>query len=132
MTGSAYVTLNPGRASKLTVNEFTSPATAGVAGTVDVVIEDAYGNSVTGYTGTVHFTSSDRKASLPANYTFSTADPGYHFFSATLKTAGTQSITATDTATPSDRLPAGRASRSVANPRQSRRAGRSRRRPTDR
>jgi hypothetical protein len=36
---------------------------------------------------------------LPANYTFTAADAGKHVFSATLKTAGTQSITATDTVT---------------------------------
>ena len=38
-----------------------------------------------------------RKAVLPANYTFIVADNGKHTFSATLETAGTQSITATDT-----------------------------------
>ena len=52
----------------------------------------------TGYTGTVHFTSSDRQAVLPGNYTFTAADAGMHTFSATLKTAGTQSLTATDAA----------------------------------
>ena len=53
----------------------------------------------TGYTGTVHLTSSDAQAVLPANYTFTGADAGTHAFSVTLKTAGTQSITATDTVT---------------------------------
>jgi len=38
---------------------------------------------------------------LPANYTFVAADNGVHVFSATLKTAGTQSLTATDTVTAS-------------------------------
>jgi hypothetical protein len=50
-----------------------------------------------GYTGTVHFTSSDARAALPGNYTFSAGDAGAHTFSATLKTAGSQSLTATDT-----------------------------------
>ena len=36
---------------------------------------------------------------LPANDTFVSGDNGTHAFSATLKTAGTQSITATDTIT---------------------------------
>src|SRR4029077_2405448 len=49
-----------------------------------------------GYAGTVHFTSSDGQASLPAN---STLTAGLGTFSATLKTAGSQTITATDTAT---------------------------------
>src|SRR5262249_8617246 len=41
---------------------------------------------------------SDARAALPGNYTFTAADAGAHTFSAVLKTAGTQSLTATDTA----------------------------------
>src|SRR5262249_6616235 len=48
------------------------------------------------YTGTVHFASSDPKAVLPADYTFTTVDAGVHTFTATLETAGVQSITARD------------------------------------
>jgi hypothetical protein len=59
--------------------------------------EDPYGNVASGYTGTVHFTSSDARAVLPSNYTFTAADAGRHTFSATTKTAGTQSISAADT-----------------------------------
>jgi hypothetical protein len=55
----------------------------------------------TGYVGTVHFTSSDPQAMLPADYTFTSADNGTHTFSnIVLKTSGTQSITLTDTAQP--------------------------------
>ncbi len=50
----------------------------------------------TGYTGTVHFTSTDPQAVLPADYTFTAGDRGTFTFTATLETAGTQSITATD------------------------------------
>jgi hypothetical protein len=56
---------------------------------------------ITGYRGSVHFTSSDAQAALPGNYTFSASDNGVHTFSATLKTAGNQSLTATDTTTSS-------------------------------
>jgi hypothetical protein len=49
-----------------------------------------------GYTGTVTFSSSDPLAGLPANYTFTAADAGVHAFTATLKKAGTQSLTAAD------------------------------------
>src|SRR5262249_45202903 len=52
----------------------------------------------TGYMGTVAFSSSDVQAGLPASYTFTAADAGVHSFSATLKTAGTQSITVKDAA----------------------------------
>ena len=92
------ITVNPAAASRFTVAGFPSPVTAGVAGSFTVTAWDAYGNRATGYTGTVRFTSSDAKAVLPGNYTFTAADAGMHTFSATLKTAGTQSLTATDTA----------------------------------
>ena len=83
----------------LVVSGLTTPRTKGVAGTIRVTAIDAYGNRVSGYTGTIHFTSSDAKAVLPANYKFKAADAGTHVFTVTLKTAGTQSVTATDTLT---------------------------------
>ena len=70
-----------------------------MAHNVTVTAKDAFGNTATGYLGTVHFTSSDGAAVLPANYTFVAGDNGTHTFSVTLKTVGTQSITATDTVT---------------------------------
>jgi sugar lactone lactonase YvrE len=81
------------------VVSMTSPFTAGTLGTVTVTAEDASGYTVTGYTGTVHFTSSDSLAVLPGDYTFTSTDAGAHSFSAELFAAGSQSITATDTAT---------------------------------
>jgi hypothetical protein len=50
-----------------------------------------------GYSGTVHFSSSDPQAVLPADYTFLPTDAGTHVFSFTLKTLGDQTITVTDT-----------------------------------
>jgi hypothetical protein len=93
------ISVNPTAASTFTVAGFPSPVTAGIAGSFTVTARDPYGNRASGYTGTVHFTSSDAKAVLPANYTFTAADAGAHTFSATLKTAGTQSLTVTDTTT---------------------------------
>ena len=55
---------------------------------------DAFGNVAPTYAGVVHFTSSDSGAALPAN---STLVSGVGGFSATLATAGTQTLTATDT-----------------------------------
>jgi uncharacterized repeat protein (TIGR01451 family) len=52
--------------------------------------------TLTGYRGTVHFTSSDPQAVLPADYTFLSADAGSHQFSFSLNTLGNQTITATD------------------------------------
>src|SRR5262249_44597715 len=65
-----------------------------------VTAEDAFGNTATGYTGTVTFTSNDGQAVLPADYTFSAGDAGIHTFTlgVTLKTAGSEGITVADTA----------------------------------
>jgi subtilisin-like proprotein convertase family protein len=84
-------------ASGLTVSGLPSAPTAGQTGSVTVTARDASGNVATGYTGTVHFTSSDPQAGLPADYTFTAADAGTHTFSTTLKTAGNEFISATDT-----------------------------------
>jgi hypothetical protein len=88
-------------AGTVSVTGFPTSTTAGASHNFTVTLRDLYGNIATGYTGTVHFTSSDHKATLPANYTFSAADAGMHTFSVTLKTSGTQSITATDNTTAS-------------------------------
>ena len=102
ITGTqAGIVINPAAATTLVLSGLTTPRTAGVAGTLTVTAKDAYGNTATGYLGTVHFTSTDAKAVLPANYTFIAANAGVHAFSVTLKTAGTQSVTATDTVTAS-------------------------------
>jgi ELWxxDGT repeat protein len=82
----------------LNVRGFPASITAGVAGSFTVTAKNADGSTNSGYRGTVHFTSSDPQAVLPADYTFTAADGGVHTFSATLKTAGMRSLTATDTA----------------------------------
>ena len=87
------------QASSFTVSGFPSPTIAGQAGSFTVTALDSSGGVLTGYTGTLHFTSSDVQASLPANYTFAAADNGTHTFSATLKTAGTQAISVSDATT---------------------------------
>jgi hypothetical protein len=75
-----------------------STVTAGVSFSLTLTVEDAYGNVVTGYTGTVHFTSTDKTSLLPANYTFTAADKGVHrFFGLVLRKRGKQTITITDT-----------------------------------
>ncbi|HYM60326.1 MAG TPA: fibronectin type III domain-containing protein [Thermoanaerobaculia bacterium] len=73
---------------------------AGDPTTATITAYDSSYNVATGYRGTIHFTSSDGSATLPANYTFSAADSGTHVFPAgiTLRTAGAQTVTATDTA----------------------------------
>lgn len=97
ITGDAAISVTPAAPSTILVSGFPSPITAGAAGSFTVTALNANGTIDTGYTGTVRFNSSDGKAVLPATYTFTAADAGKHTFSATLKTAGTQSITVSDT-----------------------------------
>ena len=59
---------------------------------------DRFGNVATGYTGTVTFSSTDTRASLPKTYTFTTADQGTHTFTGlVLRKPGYQTIRLTDT-----------------------------------
>lgn len=74
---------------------------AGFPSPVEVVALDANNHVVSGYTGTVHLTSSDAGATLPDDFTFSAADKGIHLFSVTFATAGRESVTATDLTTSS-------------------------------
>src|SRR5262249_28174021 len=101
VTGSqTNITVNPSPiAGSFTVTGFPSSIQAGTPGTFTVMVFDPYGNHATGYTGTVHFTSTDGQAMLPDDYVFTPGDAGTHTFTdgATLKTAGTQSIAVTDT-----------------------------------
>jgi hypothetical protein len=94
----AGIVVSPGAVSQFQVVSSVSKVTAGTALSVTVTAQDAYGNTVTGYRGTVHFTSTDGQAVLPANYPFTATDAGKHTFSVTLKTAGSQTVTLTDTA----------------------------------
>jgi ELWxxDGT repeat protein len=92
------VTVSPGQAAALAVSVSNPNPTAGVAFAVTVTSLDAYGNTATGYTGTVRFSATDGQAVLPASYTFTGTDQGVHVFSGVvLKTAGQQTITVTDT-----------------------------------
>jgi uncharacterized repeat protein (TIGR03803 family) len=81
----------------------TAPAsaTAGTPVTVTATAADSSGNPVPGYTGTIHFTSSDTQANLPADYTFIAGDAGQHSFTVSFLTTGNQSLTVTDKGTPS-------------------------------
>jgi hypothetical protein len=87
------IAVQPAAASKFV---FSAPASAQIG--VALTVEDAYGNVVTGYTGTVHFRSSDSTATLPANYTFTAADAGVHTWNGViLHTKGKKTLTVTDT-----------------------------------
>src|SRR5262249_33179014 len=90
-TRSAQVSVNPAAASKLNLSAPTT-AHARTPITVTVSAFDAYDNPATGFTGTVHFDSTDPIADKPVDYTFVAADQGAHTFQVTLKRAGSQTV----------------------------------------
>ncbi len=73
-----------------------SSASSGTPFNFTVTALDSSNNTFTTYAGTVHFTSTDLQAVLPAKATLTN---GTGTFAATLKTVGSQTITATDTVT---------------------------------
>lgn len=81
----------------LSVAGIPAGASAGSARTFAVTAVVPGGATDTNSTGAVHFTSTRRMATLPADYTF-TAAAGRRTFSVTFRTAGRRSITVTDTA----------------------------------
>src|SRR5262249_7169219 len=95
VTGTTTVHVNPTAATSFAVVAFGG-APAGTVVPVFVVAKDSFDNMATGYRGTVRFTSSDAQATLPPAYTFVAAVQGSHSFSATLRTAGDQTVTVTD------------------------------------
>jgi hypothetical protein len=101
------ISVYPAAIGSFLVQGFPSPLNAGQSGQFVVWAYDIYGNQATNYVGTVILSSSDPAAAFTdANtgnplvnnrYTFSpSSDFGRHYFDATLSTAGSQSITATD------------------------------------
>ncbi len=97
----AESTSTPVTVASATLNNFSvtaSPAsiTAGGTTSVTVVARDSSNHTLANYTGTIHFTSSDAQAALPADYTFTSADAGSKSFNVTLKTAGNPSVSVSD------------------------------------
>jgi len=80
----------------------TAPSTGAPGAAFSVTVNASNSDSRT-YLGTVHFTSTDATASLPADYTFSAGDAGAHTFtnSVTLHQGGADKITVTDAHQPS-------------------------------
>ncbi len=71
------------------------------AGSPISLVVDSIGRNnspANGYPGTIHFTSTDPRAVLPADYTFLPfSDRGQHIFNVILATPGAETITVTDT-----------------------------------
>jgi hypothetical protein len=84
-------------ATTLVVSTSVSNPHVGVAFDFSVTAVDATDTVDTAFANTVHFSSSDPLAVLPDDYTFLPGDMGTRVFSVAFGTAGTESLTATDT-----------------------------------
>ena len=93
ITGGGTVSVSPLAATHFIVSA-PSSSVAGSVFAFTVIARDSLGNIATGYSGTVHISSSDGQATLSADATLTA---GIGFFGAMLRTAGNQTLTATDT-----------------------------------
>ncbi len=96
------ITVTVGQLDHFTVSGITDPIVAGASSSVTVTAKDQYGNTITDYTGTALFSSSDDNAILPAGgeYAFQEGDNGTVTLGGedalVFETAGEQSVTACD------------------------------------
>src|SRR5207248_11252227 len=96
------VTHDPPPVVALSVTPDASSVVAGTSFSVTVSALDASGQPNPSYTGTGHFTSTDAAGTLPDDYTFTVTDNGVHSFSGLiLRTAGSSTLSATDSVTTS-------------------------------
>jgi hypothetical protein len=93
LQGSSAITVGDSAPTHFSIAAAIYAATIGTPYNFTVTAADALGNTVTSYSGTVHFTTSDRAAVPPADATLTN---GVGTFSITLKSSGGQTITATD------------------------------------
>ncbi|HRU39229.1 MAG TPA: hypothetical protein P5511_05070, partial [Candidatus Goldiibacteriota bacterium] len=98
---SNEITVRPGSLAGFSVQAPSITSANSVFNYV-VTARDAYNNIITGYTGTVHFTSGDTSpmVSLPADLAFQASDMGARIFQAVLQTAGFQTISVNDVSQP--------------------------------
>ena len=71
----------------------TNSLVSGQSGQVQVTVLGVNGSTATYYTDTVHFSSTDSGATLPADYSYAYSDHGVHTFNIALKTVSGNSPT---------------------------------------
>lgn len=97
LTTSATFSVVPGAAASFALAGLDAEVVAGSSQTVGVTVHDAYDNVVTGYTGTIAFSSDDVAATLPVPVTFEAADEGVREVAGIVfATPGAHTLTATD------------------------------------
>lgn len=92
---------DPNEASEVayfSIEDIGSEVVSGKNLTVRIGVKDANGDTVTNYTGTVRFSSSDDRAVLPNDYAFTADDQGWHTFylSVMFQTPGMQTLAVHD------------------------------------
>ena len=92
---SASITVVPPATASFSIAANPRTIPAGSAIVLEVAALDAKSNVIPGFSGTVHFSSSDAQAGLPADATLTN---GIGYFSAILKTAGRQILYVSDMA----------------------------------
>ena len=85
--------------TQFAITGLVSPYTAGALDGFTITAEDAQGQVTPNYAGTVHFTSSDPQATLPANVDFAGSNGQVSVAAGSLifRTDGSDTLTATDT-----------------------------------
>src|SRR5258706_469780 len=81
-----------GPAASLVVTGIPASTVAGTSLTAIVTAVDKHGNVVTDFASTVHLASTDPKAALPPDFTFTAADLGTHPFPIVLVSAATSRV----------------------------------------
>ncbi|NDF14157.1 hypothetical protein EB061_02400, partial [bacterium] len=92
-TTSGTINVTPANASQLVITNSPTTSVAGTPFNFTLTARDPYNNVATAYGGTVSFVSSDTQGIMPSSPVLTS---GIGSFSATLKTAGNQTITAED------------------------------------
>lgn len=87
-----------GPVSRLEISDLPAQARANETVSFVITATDVNGNTVTNYTGTVYFATTDSEATIPQKYTFIPEDLGSHEFELAIRfqTKGTQTVNVTD------------------------------------
>jgi hypothetical protein len=95
--GSVTIAVGTQNVIEIAADVKVETATAGDQLSVALTAIGTNGLATPSYRGTVHLTSSDPQAVLPADVTFTATDNGVRVVKVALKTAGVNSVVATDT-----------------------------------
>ena len=93
MVGSATISVNAAAAKQFKVSGSPTTINAGLPLVFTVVAQDQFANTVANYAGTVQFSTTDSQANFTPTATLSA---GVGLLAVTFRTAGSQTLTATD------------------------------------